>query len=226
MNKEQYKTYLRQILHEAKGGIPGIPGNSQDFGKLFGTGGYLDPNSPIAPKESSYEDRLSSGNVARSRPAPSGGGFVDPDLLRFQNDPYKGDPETGHYAAYYSSHEVHFLNPKTGEQDLEPTSVRVSSHREYGDLNITIHKTDSSVGNYHKEKSPLHTYILPDGESKLNLKTMAGPTTPHVGHLPHRDPRLSISDATRIIHDHMASEIQHPSLLNTMTVASAHDVNL
>ena len=222
MNREQYKAHLRQRLNEAKLEYQGEP---FDADKLFRTGGYLDPKSPLAPKESSYTDRLSTGNVARSRPAPSAGGFIDPDIANYTRD---GGPEFGPHAAYYSSHEVHFLNPKTGEQDLEPTSVRVSSRREYGALNIRIHKTDSSVGNYKKEgnRSLLHMYSLPDGESKLNLKLMPGPTTPYDGHLRERDPRLSISDTNQVIYDHLASEIQHPSMLNTSTVAEAHEVRL
>lgn len=200
---------FRQFIIEAKLEYQGKP---LDADKLFGAGGRFDPADPSAPKERSFvtpeglDLTMRSGRDTKMGPLKRSA-FSNTDLRT--NIPIGG---------FYSiSHEAKLINAKTDNQKPKPDSLLVSSNRtEEGDLEFKIRKTTF------EDVQDIHRYILPAGATTLNDESgdghMQKPGASHV---------LSISDASRVIREHMLSQIKTGKKdMVGQTVAEAHGVEL
>ena len=148
--------------------------------------------------------RLQGGPLTPSNPRSA---FSNTDLRT--NIPIGG---------FYSiSHAANLINAKTDNQKPKPDSLLVSSNRtEEGDLEFKIRKTTF------EDVQDIHRYILPAGATTLNSESgdghMQKPGASHV---------LSISDASRVIREHMLSQIKTGKKdMVGQTVAEAHGVEL
>ena len=200
---------FRRFIIEAKLEYQGEP---LDADKLFGAGGRFDPADPSAPKERSFVTpeglnlTMRSGLNTKMSPL-NRSAFSNTDLRT--NIPIGG---------FYSiSHEAKLINSKTGHQKPKSDSLLVSSNRtEEGDLEFKIRKTTF------EDVQDIHRYILPAGETNLNAESDDGhKVKPGASH------RLSISDASRVIQEHMLSRIKTGKKdMVGQTVAEAHGVEL
>jgi hypothetical protein len=191
----------------------------------------LNTEHPNAPKEASAADRIRSGDQGRIPKEPGteelamaasqreskatgakrgshpGGAFSSLDV--------QGNPRGGFFSI---SHEAQLINQKTGQQRPKPDSVLVDSNRtEEGDLEFKIRKF-SPFG----DEKDIHRYILPAGETNLNAESgdghMQKPGASHV---------MSITDASRVIREHMLSRIKTGNKdMMGITVAQAHGVGI
>jgi len=190
----------------------------------------LNTEHPNAPKEASYKERIRSGDEGRIPKEPGavelavaasqresnaiaakpgshpGGAFSSLDV--------QGNPRGGFFSI---SHEAQLINAKTGQQRPKPDSVLVDSNRtEEGDLEFKIRKF-SPFG----DEKDIHRYILPAGETNLNAESGEG----HM-QKPGASHHLSITDASRIIREHMLSKIKTGKKdMMGQTVAEAHGVS-
>ena len=191
---------FKQFMIEAKLEWGMGPGNVYDAGKLFGTGGRFDPESPSAPQE------LSANAIAAKPGIRPMGAFFNTDG--------RGIPTDGLFSI---SHEAKLINAKTGQKQPNPDSLLVSSNRtEEGDLEFNIRKTT------YEDVQDIHRYILPAG-AKYDWNLYEFPSSDGHKLKPGASHHLSISDANRVIQEHMLSRIKTgPS--KGIPVSQAHDV--
>jgi hypothetical protein len=191
----------------------------------------LNTEHPDAPKEASYKDRIRSGDEGRIPKEPgafelavagsqrksnaTGAKLGSRQMGAFSSLDVQGNPRGGFFSI---SHEAQLINAKTGQQRLKPDSVLVDSNRtEEGDLEFKIRKF-SPFG----DEKDIHRYILPAGETNLNAESGEGhmqkPGASHV---------MSITDASRVIREHMLSRIKTGKKdMMGQTVAEAHGIAL
>ena len=190
----------------------------------------LNTEHPNAPKEASYKDRIRSGDQGRIPKEPGAEELAVAGYRRqrlkddgvkissrpmgaFSNSDVRGMPIGGFFSI---SHEAKLINSKTGHQKPKSDSLLVDSNRtEEGDLEFKIRKTT------YGDVEDIHRYILPAGETNLNAESDDGhKVKPGASH------RLSISDANRVIQEHMLSRIKTGKKdMVGITVAQAHGVS-
>ena len=190
----------------------------------------LNTEHPNAPTEASYKDRIRSGDDGRIPKEPGASELAVAGYRRqrlkddgvkissrpmgaFSNSDVRGMPIGGFFSV---SHEAKLINSKTGHQKPKSDSLLVSSNRtEEGDLEFKIRKTTF------EDVQDIHRYILPAGETNLNAESDDGhKVKPGASH------RLSISDANRVIQEHMLSRIKTGKKdMVGITVAQAHGVS-
>ena len=189
----------------------------------------LNTEHPNAPIEASYKDRIRSGDEGRIPKEPgavelavaasqresnaTGEKPGSRSMGAFFNTDGRGIPTDGLFSI---SHEARLVNSLTGQRKPKSDSLLVSSNRtEEGDLEFNIRKTTF------EDVQDIHRYILPAGATTLNSESgdghMQKPGASHV---------LSISDANRVIQEHMLSRIKTGKKdLWGITVAQAHGVS-
>ena len=131
----------------------------------------------------------------------------------FSNSDVRGMP-----GGFYSiSHEAKLINAKTDNQKPKPDSLLVSSNRtEEGDLEFKIRKTT------YGDVEDIHRYILPAG-AKYDWNLYEFPSSDGHKLKPGASHVLSISDANRVIQEHMLSRIKTGKKdMVGITVAQAH----
>ena len=195
----------------------------------------LNTEHPNAPKEASYKDRIRSGDQGRIPKEPGAEELAVAGYRRqrlkddgvkissrpmgaFSNSDVRGMPIGGFFSI---SHEAKLINSKTGHQKPKSDSLLVDSNRtEEGDLEFKIRKTT------YGDVEDIHRYILPAG-AKYDWNLYEFPsgdghkTKPGASHV------LSISDANRVIQEHMLSRIKTGKKdMVGITVAQAHGVEL
>ena len=164
------------------------------------------------PKEPGAEE-LAVAGYRRQRLKDDGVKISSRPMGAFSNSDVRGMPINGFYSI---SHEAKLINSKTGHQKPKSDSLRVDSNRtEEGDLEFKIRKTTF------EDVQDIHRYILPAGETNLNAESDDGhKVKPGASH------RLSISDANRVIQEHMLSRIKTGKKdMVGITVAQAHGVS-
>ena len=190
----------------------------------------LNIEHPNAPKEASYKDRIRSGDEGRIPKEPdavelavaasqresnaTGAKRGSRPMGAFSNSDVSGMPIGGFFSI---SHEAKLINQKTGQKQPKPDSLLVSSNRtEEGDLEFNIRKTT------YEDVQDIHRYILPAG-AKYDWNLYEFPSSDGHKLKPGASHHLSISDANRVIQEHMLSRIKTgPS--KGITVSQAHDV--
>ena len=182
------------------------------------------PNPRVEP---SAAERIRSGDEGRIPKEPGAeelavAGYrrqrLKDDGVKISSRPMgldvQGNPRGGFFSI---SHEAKLINSKTGHQKPKSDSLSVDSNRtEEGDLEFKIRKF-SPFG----DEKDIHRYILPAGETNLNAESDDGhKVKPGASH------RLSISDANRVIQEHMLSRIKTGKKdMVGITVAQAHGVS-
>jgi hypothetical protein len=191
----------------------------------------LNTEHPNAPKEASYKDRIRSGDEGRIPKEPGAFELAVAGSQResnatsaklgshprgaFSSLDVQGNPRGGFFSI---SHEARLINSKTGQRKLKADSLLVDSNRtEEGDLEFKIRKF-SPFG----DEKDIHRYILPAGETNLNAESGEGhmqkPGASHV---------MSITDASRVIREHMLSQIKTGKKdMMGQTVAEANDIEV
>jgi hypothetical protein len=191
----------------------------------------LNIEHPNAPKEASYKDRIRSGDQGRIPKEPGteelavagyrrqrlkddGAKLGSRPMGAFSNSDVSGMPIGGFFSI---SHEAKLINAKTGQKQPKLDSLLVSSNRtEEGDLEFNIRKTT------YEDVQDIHRYILPAG-AKYDWNLYEFPSSDGHKTKPGASHVLSISDANRVIQQHMLSRIKTgPS--KGITVSQAHDV--
>ena len=185
---------------------------------------------PNAPTEASYKDRIRSGDEGRIPKEPGAeelavAGYrrqrLKDDGVKISSRPmgaFSNSDVRGMPGGFYSiSHEAKLINQKTGQKQPKPDSLLVSSNRtEEGDLEFNIRKTT------YEDVQDIHRYILPAG-AKYDWNLYEFPSSDGHKLKPGASHVLSISDANRVIQQHMLSRIKTgPS--KGITVSQAHDV--
>ena len=162
------------------------------------------------PKEPGSEE-LAVAGYRRQRLKDTGSKIGSRPMGAFSSLDVQGNPRGGFFSI---SHESKLINVKTGQQKPKSDSLSVDSNRtEEGDLEFKIRKF-SPFG----DEKDIHRYILPAGETNLNAESGEGhmqkPGASHV---------MSITDASRVIREHMLSRIKTGKKdLVGITVAQAH----
>jgi hypothetical protein len=195
----------------------------------------LNTEHPNAPKEASYKDRIRSGDEGRIPKEPGAFELAVANLNKrlkdngkkmgsrsmgaFFNTDGRGIPTDGLFSI---SHEAKLINAKTGQKQPKPDSLLVSSNRtEEGDLEFNIRKTT------YEDVQDIHRYILPAG-AKYDWNLYEFPSGDGHKLKPGASHVLSISDANRVIQEHMLSRIKTGTYKKDMagiTVAQAHGVS-
>ena len=190
----------------------------------------LNTEHPNAPTEASYKDRIRSGDDGRIPKEPGASELAVAGYRRqrlkddgvkissrpmgaFSNSDVRGMPIGGFFSV---SHEAQLVQSLTGQRKPKSDSLLVDSNRtEEGDLEFKIRKTT------YGDVEDIHRYILPAGETNLNAESDNGhKVKPGASH------RLSISDANRVIQEHMLSRIKTGKKdMVGITVAQAHGVS-
>ena len=185
----------------------------------------LNTEHPNATTEASYKDRipkepgaeeLAVAGYRRQRLKDDGVKISSHPMGAFSNSVVRGMP-----GGFYSiSHEAKLINAKTDNQKPKPDSLLVSSNRtEEGDLEFKIRKTT------YGDVEDIHRYILPAG-AKYDWNLYEFPSSDGHKVKPGASHRLSISDANRVIREHMLSQIKTGKEdLWGITVAQAHGVS-
>ena len=205
----------------------------------------LNTEHPNAPTEASYKDRIRSGDEGRIPKEPGaeelavagyrrqrlkddGKKISSRPMGAFSSLDVQGNPHGGFFSI---SHAANLINAKTNIYNkLKADSLLVSSNRtEEGDLEFNIRKTTfgdvplSAAGLAEvKYVQDIHRFILPAGAKyDWNLYEFASSdghkTNPGASHV------LSISDANRVIQEHMLSRIKTGKKdMVGITVAQAH----
>lgn len=190
----------------------------------------LNTEHPNAPTEASYKDRIRSGDDGRIPKEPgafelavagsqresnaTGAKLGSRPMGAYANSDVSGMPIGGFFSI---SHESKLINAKTGQKQPKPDSLLVSSNRtEEGDLEFNIRKTT------YEDVQDIHRYILPAG-AKYDWNLYEFPSSDGHKLKPGASHHLSISDANRVIQEHMLSRIKTgPS--KGIPVSQAHDV--
>ena len=163
------------------------------------------------PKEPGAEE-LAVAGYRRQRLKDDGKKISSHPMGAFSNSDVRGMP-----GGFFSiSHEAQLVQSLTGQRKPKSDSLLVSSNRtEEGDLEFNIRKTTF------EDVQDIHRYILPAGETNLNAESDDGhKVKPGASH------RLSISDANRVIQEHMLSRIKTGKKdMVGITVAQAHGVS-
>lgn len=194
----------------------------------------LNTEHPNAPKEASYKDRIRSGDEGRIPKEPGASELAVAGSRResnatsaklgshprgaFSSLDVQGNPRGGFFSI---SHEAQLINSKTDNQKPKPDSLLVDSNRtEEGDLEFKIRKF-SPFG----DEKDIHRYILPAG-AKYDWNLYEFPSGDGHKTKPGASHRLSISDANRVIQEHMLSRIKTGKKdMMGITVAQAHGVS-
>lgn len=195
----------------------------------------LNTEHPNAPKEASYKDRIRSGDDGRIPKEPgafelavagsqresntTGAKMGSRPMGAFSSLDVQGNPRGGFFSI---SHEAKLINSKTGQRKLKADSLSVDSNRtEEGDLEFKIRKF-SPFG----DEKDIHRYILPAG-AKYDWNLYEFPSGDGHKVKPGASHRLSISDANRVIQEHMLSRIKTGKKdMVGITVAQAHGVGI
>jgi len=165
------------------------------------------------PKEPGAEE-LAVAGYRRQRLKDDGKKISSRPMGAFSNSDVSGMPIGGFFSI---SHEAKLINAKTGQKQPKPDSLLVSSNRtEEGDLEFNIRKTT------YEDVQDIHRYILPAG-AKYDWNLYEFPSSDGHKLKPGASHHLSISDANRVIQEHMLSRIKTgPS--KGIPVSQAHDV--
>ena len=164
------------------------------------------------PKEPGAEE-LAVAGYRRQRLKDDGVKISSRPMGAFSNSDVRGMP-----GGFYSiSHEAKLINAKTDNQKPKPDSLLVSSNRtEEGDLEFKIRKTT------YGDVEDIHRYILPAG-AKYDWNLYEFPSSDGHKLKPGASHVLSISDANRVIQEHMLSRIKTGKKdMVGITVAQAH----
>ena len=165
------------------------------------------------PKEPGAEE-LAVAGYRRQRLKDDGVKISSRPVSAFSNSDVRGMPINGFFSI---SHEAQLVQSLTGQRKPKPDSLLVSSNRtEEGDLEFKIRKTT------YGDVEDIHRYILPAG-AKYDWNLYEFPSSDGHKLKPGASHVLSISDANRVIQEHMLSRIKTgPS--KGITVSQAHDV--
>lgn len=188
---------------------------------------------PNAPTEASYKDRIRSGDNGRIPKEPgafelavagsqresnaTGAKMGSRPMGAFSNSDVRGMPIGGFFSV---SHEARLVQSLTGQRKPKSDSLLVDSNRtEEGDLEFKIRKTT------YGDVEDIHRYILPAG-AKYDWNLYEFPSSDGHKTKPGASHVLSISDANRVIQEHMLSRIKTGKKdMVGITVAQAHGVS-
>ena len=194
----------------------------------------LNTEHPNAPTEASYKDRIRSGDDGRIPKEPGASELAVAGYRRqrlkddgvkissrpmgaFSNSDVRGMPIGGFFSV---SHEAKLVQSLTGQRKPKSDSLLVDSNRtEEGDLEFKIRKTT------YGDVEDIHRYILPAG-AKYDWNLYEFPSSDGHKTKPGASHVLSISDANRVIQEHMLSRIKTGKKdMVGITVAQAHGVS-
>ena len=169
------------------------------------------------PKEPGAEE-LAVAGYRRQRLKDDGVKISSRPMGAFSSLDVQGNPRGGFFSI---SHEAQLINSKTGQQKPKSDSLSVDSNRtEEGDLEFKIRKF-SPFG----DEKDIHRYILPAG-AKYDWNLYEFPSGDGHKVKPGASHRLSITDASRVIQEHMLSRIKTGKKdMVGITVAQAHGVS-
>ena len=170
------------------------------------------------PKEPGAEE-LAVAGYRRQRLKDDGVKISSRPMGAFSSLGVQGNPRGGFFSI---SHEAKLINSKTGHQKPKSDSLSVDSNRtEEGDLEFKIRKF-SPFG----DEKDIHRYILPAG-AKYDWNLYEFPSSDGHKLKPGASHVLSISDANRVIQEHMLSRIKTGKKdMVGITVAQAHGVGI
>ena len=168
------------------------------------------------PKEPGAEE-LAVAGYRRQRLKDDGVKISSRPMGAFSYSDDRGMPISGFFSI---SHEAQLVHPLTGQRKPKSDSLLVDSDRtEEGDLEFKIRKTT------YGDVQDIHRYILPLG-AKYDWNLYEFPSSDGHKTKPGASHVLSISDANRVIQEHMLSRIKTGKKdIVGITVAQAHGVS-
>ena len=168
------------------------------------------------PKEPGAEE-LAVAGYRRQRLKDDGVKISSRPMGAFSNSDVRGMPINGFFSV---SHEAQLVQSLTGQRKPKSDSLLVDSDRtEEGDLEFKIRKTT------YGDVEDIHRYILPLG-AKYDWNLYEFPSSDGHKTKPGASHVLSISDANRVIQEHMLSRIKTGKKdMVGITVAQAHGVS-